>query len=152
MRIVLLPLVAGVLSSAGCTGLVISSGTDLGALPTREEVRAKFGTPVASGTEEGKQYEDFRTRRKIAEPDKMIYLLMGYAYTFGLGEVVWFPHQSFVAARRSIVGQDLRFYFDEAGNVTAARHDGGWVTGVPRTRPATPQPAPDSSVIPTAGQ
>jgi hypothetical protein len=49
---------------------------------------------------------------------------MGWCYTLGLGEIVWFPHQAFVAARRSILGQELRVTYDEAGNVQQVSLDG----------------------------
>ena len=74
--------------------------------------------------------EEFTTRRKIAEPYKNIYLAIGYAITLGLGELIWFPHQLYVAGRRSIVGQQLRFTYDSEGHVTGIRHDGDAVIGV----------------------
>lgn len=112
------------LGSTGCSWLVINSGQQLNDLKTREQVQEVFGPPATSDVLGDQVYDEFRTRRKIAEPWKNSYLVMGWCYTLGLGEIVWFPHQAFVAARRSILGQKLMVTYDEAGNVQQVSLDG----------------------------
>jgi hypothetical protein len=112
------------LGSTGCSWLVINSGQQLNDLKTREQVQEVFGPPAESGVFQDQAYDEFHTRRKIAEPWKNLYLATGWVYTLGLGEIVWFPHQAFVAARRSILGQELRVTYDEAGNVQQVSLDG----------------------------
>lgn len=124
MRAVSMLLTACVLSLAGCSSLVISSGQDLTELTTRVQVHEAFGLPVEAGRTGSQAFEDFITHRKIAEPWKGIYLAMGDASTLGLGEIIWFPHQLYIAGRRSIVGQQLRFTYDDADYVTGVCHDG----------------------------
>src|SRR5207248_186044 len=110
--------------SAGCTVFLTSSGKDLGTLETRDQVRREFGQPTATGISEGHPYEDFLSYRKIAEPEKGTYLVMGDIATLGLGELVWFPTELYRVSCRSIRGQTIRFTYDESGNVTGARLDG----------------------------
>lgn len=112
------------LGSTGCSWLVINSGQQLNDLKTREQVQEVFGPPATSDVLGDQVYDEFRTHRKIAEPWKNSYLVMGWCYTLGLGEIVWFPHQAFVAARRSILGQKLMVTYDEAGNVQQVSLDG----------------------------
>ncbi|MBX9627841.1 MAG: hypothetical protein K2X82_28845 [Gemmataceae bacterium] len=147
MRPIVLLLAAGVVGSTGCSAFVASSGTELAKLKTRDEVRGKFGEPVGQGTEEGEFYEDYRTRRKIAEQWKGIYSCMGFAYTLGLSELYAFPHEVFVAARRSLAGQTVRVEYDGAGEVAGVRLiDGGGPTGWRRPTPAAaPSPGPPPS-------
>jgi hypothetical protein len=154
MRAVILVAVGVLLPSAGCAYRLAESGTDLGTLETREQVRAEFGPPAASGTADGQAFEDFRTRRKVADSHQHVYaahLLSGY--TYGLAEVMLLPGECFGVAARTILGQDLRFVYDEAGRVTAVLRDGEYIVGDPRGHlgrptataaesPRTP-PAPD---------
>jgi hypothetical protein len=121
MRVVLVFATAALLSSAGCSFLLATSGKDLGTLPTREEVREEFGPPVASGVEDGAHYEDFHTRRKIADWRDGTGYAMGYAMTLGLVELYALPRQVFITSKRSVLGQDLRFYYDETGKVVQVR-------------------------------
>lgn len=124
MRVAILLCVGAVPPATGCTYAVVTSGKNLSEVKTAEQARAEFGPPVGSGVADGKPFEEFRTHRKIAEPNKVIYLMMGYAVTFGTGELIWFPQQSFIAARRWVCGQTLRFVYDEHGKVTTVVHDG----------------------------
>ncbi len=132
MRVAYLLLIACVLPSIGCTMLVVNSGKVLTALKSQAKVHEAFGLPTATGQAEGMPYEDFITRRKIAEPQKNIYLIMGTIWTCGFGEFVWFPTELYRAVRRSVVGQSLRFTYDAAGNVTAIRFDNDPVLLPPR--------------------
>jgi hypothetical protein len=64
---------------------------------------------------------------------------MGMCNTFGFGEFIWFPAEAFVAARRSVKGQEIRFVQDESGKPVAGYHDGRPVFGPPRTK-TSPEP------------
>ena len=135
MRPTLLVLVFTAFASSGCSALIFSSGKRLEKLTTRDQVHKAFGEPIL---QDG-SLEVYKTHRKIAEPNKGTYWAMGFCWTFGLGEFIWFPHEAYVAARRTIKGQELRFIYDKAGKVVAAFHDGTPVFGVPRTE-ASPDP------------
>jgi hypothetical protein len=126
MRVVFALVVVVLLSSTGCcpSFLLATSGKDLGTLPTREQVREEFGTPVASGVEDGKHFEDFHTRRKIADRRGYFGYPMGYAMTLGLIEFYALPRQLFITSKRSVLGQDLRFIYDETGKVVQVQFDG----------------------------
>lgn len=147
-------LLALLLAGPGCTYYVITSGTDLGKIHTPADARAAFGEPVAVGEVDGRPYEEFFTRKKIAEHWKGTYLAMGWCATFGLGELIWFPHQAFVAARRSAEGQTLRFVYTPDGAVAGVLLDGEHVPGLrsppdPPARPSQPpEPAPAGGLLP----
>lgn len=106
----------------------------MGALATQAEVQQDFGAPVASGRVGDHSYEEFRTRRKISEGWKSIYYCMGYVVTLGFGEVVWLPSELYRATRRSIVGQTLRFVYDEEGNVKSVQLDGEGIPNAPHPK------------------
>ncbi|MDB5308065.1 MAG: hypothetical protein JWO38_2267 [Gemmataceae bacterium] len=124
MRPVHLLLLAPILFATGCSWIVVNSGQNLGELKTRAQVHDTFGLPAATGRTKDQPFEEYFTRRKIAEPWKNIYIVMGDFSTFGLGEFIWFPHQLFLAGRRSVVGQQIRFIYDVVGNVRGIRLDG----------------------------
>ena len=124
MRVAVLLVLAGLSSSAGCSYLVATSGKNPGTLANREEVRQTFGTPAATGLEDGRYYEDFYTRRKIADWHGMTGYSMGYAMTLGFIEFYCLPRQLFITSKRSVLGQDLRFVYDETGKVVQVRLDG----------------------------
>jgi len=110
---------------SGCSVLIANCGKDLNVLDDRDQVRQEFGEPVATGIEDGKQFEDFRSHWKVADP----YwggpgYAMGMILTAGLYELGGFPYQVYCASRATIVGQDIRFYYDRAGNVSECRVDG----------------------------
>ncbi|MDY3561043.1 hypothetical protein R5W23_002302 [Gemmata sp. JC673] len=128
------PVLALLMPLNGCAFLVATSGKDVGALATRDEVQHDFGTPVVSGSVEGQPYDEFRTHRKISEGWKSIYYSMGYVVTLGFGEVIWLPNELYRATRRSIVGQTVRFVYDEAGNVKSVQLDGEAIPNAPRPR------------------
>jgi hypothetical protein len=134
-------LTACALSSAGCTGFITSCGQDLSKLTTQVEVHKTFGLPAAIGQAEGHTFEEFTTHRKIAEHWKGIYLVMGDAGTLGLGELIWFPHEAWLASRRSVVGQILRFTYDDAGTVIDVRRDGESLPILPDRVSRGPPPA-----------
>lgn len=132
------------LSTIGCSVLVVNSGTNLEKLTTRAQVHDSFGQPINSGQIDDEPFEEFITHRKIAEQNMNIYLVMGYAGTFGLGELIWFPQQSYLAIRRSVVGQRLRFTYDEAGMVTHICRDDDYICTPPKPYRG---PAPRVTVV-----
>jgi YD repeat-containing protein len=139
MRTALVLLTFLILSAVGCSAFIVNSGQDLSGLATRSQVQAAFGQPVTSGQTDSRPFEEYTIHRKIAEPWKNTYLAMGDAATLGLGEIVWFPQQLYLAGRRSVVGQHLRFTYDDAGNVTAIRFDGDPVLLPPRSERQSPE-------------
>ncbi|MBA4068017.1 MAG: hypothetical protein C0501_30795 [Isosphaera sp.] len=156
MRTAVLFAVGAMLLTNGCAYKIAASGTDLGTLETREQVQAKFGPPVVTGVTGGKAFEDFRTRRKVAESGHHVFAAeLASGYSLGLLEVVLLPTECVGVAARTILGQDLRFVYDEDGQVTAVLRDGEYIVGDPQPRlgqPATtprrsprtpPAPAPD---------
>src|SRR5690348_15355902 len=77
---------------AGCSALVAGSGKELGTLTDRTKARQCFGVPLATGiTDDGCEYDDFKTHRKFAESWKGMYSCMFFAWTCGLSELYAFP-------------------------------------------------------------
>lgn len=145
MRVAILLFVGSTFPTTGCSALVAVSGTDPASLTTREQVHAKFGTPTATGLEDGNPFEEYWTRRKIAENRKFLDLWSGAGFTLGFGELIQFPQELCIAGTRSLLGQTLRFVYDDAGNVTAITHEGEHVSlhsprePVPSNSPADPK-------------
>jgi hypothetical protein len=102
----------------GCSMLIASSGKDLSQLKTRDEVREQFGEPMMSCNEEGRDFDDFRSHRKIAYQLRTAGYSMSLAMTLGLGEFITFPYEVYETGKDVIVGQDVRFYYDENGRTT----------------------------------
>jgi hypothetical protein len=140
-------LICPLLPSLGCSAYIALSGKNLNELKTQSEVQATFGEPLATGQIDGKPFAEYTTRQKIAEPWKGMGLCMGWVMTLGFGELFFFPHELYVAGRRTLVGQKLQFVYDEAGNVTSIQLDGDHL-------PWSPQPSerasPELPVIPQA--
>jgi hypothetical protein len=113
--------------SSGCSTLIARSGDDLSALTTREKVHEAFGNPSMSGTSDGQLFEDFHTRRKIAEPMRSISLGLGTVMTFGVSELFCFPGELCLLGRTSLLGRDIRFSYDSEGVVTHIELPGQWV-------------------------
>ncbi len=116
---------------SGCSEFIASAGTDLEALKTKEEVHAKFGEPIATGTTEEGLYEDFRSRRKFRDPIGSQGCAMGFGMTMGLGEFYQFPLELFLVGRSTLLGQDVRFTYDAAGKVKHAYLNGGRISFEP---------------------
>lgn len=136
MRAIYFALIAAALSSAGCAGMIVGSGQNLSDLKDQAAVQAAFGSPTAAGEADGRPFEEFTTRRKIAEPWRVAPgMAMMYAMTLGLGEVVLLPVELYRTGRRTILGQQLRFTYDADGRVAAIRWDGDSVWwGIEATR------------------
>jgi hypothetical protein len=82
MRTVLLLLITALPLASGCTSVAPRDGTDLlsgytsvafkvgtdllSDLTTREQVHARFGTPIATGIVNGHEYEEFREPVEIS--------------------------------------------------------------------------------------
>jgi hypothetical protein len=112
--------------SNGCSMLIAQSGKDLNICATREEVRAELGEPCASGVEEGKRFEEYRSRWKISEAGSYGCLTygMGFAMTFGASELLLFPQALYLLGKRTVLGQTVRVTYDDAGIVTGLYLDG----------------------------
>jgi hypothetical protein len=110
--------------TSGCSLLIASSGKDLSKLTTKEEVHKEFGEPASTGLIEGHPYEDFTTRRKIGDPIGSERAGMGCAMTFGTIELIAFPFELYRVTRGTVLGQDLRFAYDNSGNVIRVFLDG----------------------------
>jgi hypothetical protein len=114
------------LAASGCSSLIARSGYYPGELKTVQEVHDKFGEAIAGGTHDGYSYEEFHTHLKIADWMRGVQLGMGFAYTFGLFEIVMFPSELCRTGANTILGQDIRFAYDSAGTVTYFYLDGEW--------------------------
>ncbi len=115
-----LPLAAALLSG-GCSFLIARSGKDLTGLATREEIRAQLAEPIATSVEDGNVIEEYRTRRKIAEPYARRYFSPGYpmllSMTFGTSELISVPYELSLIGRRTLRGQTLRVIYYPDGMV-----------------------------------
>jgi hypothetical protein len=114
------PLVlVGVLAFAvGCSSLVALSGKDVGSIATMEQVHKEFGKPVAVGTADGKDYEEFKSHSHISDPQRAGVLIMGDLMTSGLMELFLFPYELACVGETTIAGGTVRFSYDANGSVT----------------------------------
>jgi len=122
-------LLAAVSLSAGCAGLIATKyGEDLSVLKSKEEVRAHLGEPETSGVADGHPFEEYRTRRLIANPWDLDFISPGYAMgliaTLGTIDLILVPQQVFLVTKRTILGQTIRVTYDPAGSVTGLSRDG----------------------------
>jgi hypothetical protein len=124
MRNICMLLAASSFMSCGCAAVFTSIGHNPSDITTRDEAHAKYGAPVAIGEVEGQSFEEFITRRKFVECDKFESLVFADILTLGLSEFILFPRELFIASRLSIVGQRLRFTYDDAGRATEILVDG----------------------------
>lgn len=102
---------------AGCSALIAYSGQDVGKLANKTQVHASFGTPTNLGNEEGREFEEYRTRRKISEPQVANLIAIADIMTLGLLELWHFPAGICQNTWTTIFGQTLRFEYDDNGNV-----------------------------------
>ncbi len=124
MRTACLLLMAAMPLTSGCSILIAARGEDMEKLTTRDQVRERFGEPRASVSVEGVLFEEYRTRRKISEPDRAWALSMCVGLTYGLAEFIAFPHELYLLGSRTLLGQDVRFTYDSAGNLRTVHLDG----------------------------
>ena len=120
----LLVLVGGLACAAGCSSLVAMSGKDVSTIATMEQVHKDFGKPTAVGVADGKDYEEFKTHSKIADPQRAGVLLLGDLMTSGLMELFLFPYEVACVTETTIAGETLRFSYDANGSVTDVYVDG----------------------------
>lgn len=117
MRILPLAFLALALPAPGCTAFFVASGRQPSEL-TEERVKADYGSPLTLVDPDGRTSAvGFRTRHKIAEPNKWIYAAMGTMATGGLIELVTFPHELYRAGRTTLVGCDVRVDYYPTGEV-----------------------------------
>lgn len=140
MRRLPLAFLALTLPATGCTALVVGSGRNPSSL-TKRTVTEEFGTPAATDNPDGTSSLTFRTRRKLAEPNKLIYATMGFVCTFGLGELIWFPNELYRAGRTALVGCDVRVDYYPTGEVKAVWLNGDQVYSGPEPTAEPPAPA-----------
>src|SRR5262249_50604053 len=139
MRTALLLLIASAVPASGCSLMIAQCGKDLGQLSNRDAVHAEFGKPERTGREDGEEDEEFRYHGKVAADwGETNSLGMGWAMSFGLIEFVAFPRELFLIGKHTIGGQDIRFYFDDAGNVTGCSADGRSKLYLPKPLAAEP--------------
>jgi YD repeat-containing protein len=124
MRYASFALAAVLLPSTGCAAITDLSGTHVEKFKTKTEVQQEFGSPVSTGAENGQPYEEYHTRRKIAERWSGEGYVMLDTATLGLAELYMFPAALVRLTRNSITGRTVRFTYDEQGNVTDTRSDG----------------------------
>ncbi|HKB04997.1 MAG TPA: hypothetical protein VKD90_22430 [Gemmataceae bacterium] len=125
MRAVCLALAVVTVSSTGCAALIAGSGQDLAALKDRTEVHGAYGPPEVAGDADGQAFEEYLTRRKIADPSaRGPGMAMVYGATYGLIDLIAVPYELYQVGRRTIQGQRLRFTYDADGQVTAIQFDG----------------------------
>src|SRR5262249_22750475 len=105
MRHASLLLAAYVWFSCGCAYKLAGVGKDLGHVETKEEMHAILGQPVARGIVEGGEYEEFRTRKVIAEDQSLT--SEGYAMlwisTWGAADLVLVPCQLCLLGQRTLL-------------------------------------------------
>jgi YD repeat-containing protein len=123
MRILCLLLFVFVFLSGGCAQMMASCGKDMGRLHTREEVHAQFGEPVAMGFAEGRFFEEFHTRKRIAQNFGEGYVMV-WILTCGAADLVFVPCELYLTGRRTLLGQTIRVSYDEADRTKGVDLDG----------------------------
>jgi hypothetical protein len=103
---------------AGCSALIAYSGEDVRKLANKEQVHESFGTPTRYGNEQGRDFEEYHTRKKISEDQVAGGSIIADASTFGLLELVLFPYAVCHTAWTTLAGQTLLFEYAENGDVT----------------------------------
>jgi hypothetical protein len=97
--------------------LIAYSGEDVGKLANKDQVHESFGTPTNAGIVDGREFEEFHTRRKISEPNAASACLMVSAGSFGLFELFMFPVSVCQTTAAGLFGQDVRFEYGHNGEV-----------------------------------
>ena len=106
------------LFSAGCSSLIAYSGRDVEKLKNSDQVRETFGTPTNLGKDDnGREFEEYRTRRKISEPAvASVNFILG-TETLGLFELWNFPAAIVQNTWVTFFGQTVRFEYGSDGTV-----------------------------------
>jgi len=102
---------------AGCSALIAYSGEDVGKLEKKEQVHKSFGTPIKLGIADGQEFEEYRTHRKISEPEVAgVNFILG-AESLGLLEIWMFPAAILQNTWNTLIGLTLRFEYGSNGDV-----------------------------------
>lgn len=117
MRGLSLLLIAGFLPFSGCSVLIARSGFDLQDLKSREQVHKEFGPPRTSETIDDGLAEHYRTRRKLSNELEATQFGIGFAMTFGIGEIYAFPYELYLVGSRTLLGQEFWVVYDSRGEV-----------------------------------
>jgi hypothetical protein len=105
------------LTPAGCSSLIAYCGQDVEKLATKDQVRKSFGAPDGLGDADGREFDEFRTRRKVSEPTVAgVNFILG-AETLGLLELWNFPVAVVRNSWVTVFGQTLRFEYGSDGRV-----------------------------------
>lgn len=124
----LIVLLGAILLATGCSSLVAMSGKDVSALASMDQVHKEFGKPKVTGMADGKDYEEFTTHNKMADPQRASVLVAGNLMTCGLGELYFFPYEMALLGKTAVSGDTLRVCYDMQGNVTDVYVDGEQVS------------------------
>jgi hypothetical protein len=114
----LIALIGGFLLANGCSSLVAMSGKDVSVLASMDQVHKEFGKPVVTGMADGRDYEEFTTHNKMADPQRAGVLVLGDLMTCGFGELFFFPYEMAMLGKTAVVGDTLRVCYDAQGSVT----------------------------------
>jgi hypothetical protein len=112
------------LSSTGCAAYIAGSGADLSRYTTRDQVRASFGEPIKSNTNDDEASEDFRCRVRLAENARAVMLMHSSLYSLGLADLVYVPVETGRVGWHALFGYDVHFQYDAAGKVKSYTIDG----------------------------
>ena len=85
--------------------MIAYSGEDVRKLANHEQVHESFGTPTRQGTEDGRAWDEYYTRRKISEEQVAGGCIVLGVQTFGLLELVMFP--SLVQRMQAVASGDV---------------------------------------------
>lgn len=154
MRYALLLLIAPALLATGCSICVAKAGKDLSHIKTRQDAHTEFGAPMAEGIDDGKPFEEFRTRSKIAEQFRAGTHSMALGMTMGLYELYLFPRELYFLAKCGLIGQTVRVTYNPDGSVRTYSIDDRWAGVVHRTDAERPKseatiPPPEDVLTPT---
>jgi hypothetical protein len=123
MRCTVLLLILSALASTGCSMFIAKAGKDLSPLESREDARAQFGEPIATGTDGESPFEEFRSRQKLSEPARASTHGMGIAMTFFLFELYLFPRELCFLTKRTLFGQTIRVIYSPDGRIERMKID-----------------------------
>lgn len=104
--------------------LIARSGADMSAMCTRQDVHNRFGEPPVTGVDkDGLAYDEYITRLKICEEMRAAGLGMGLAMTWFVPEIILFPAEMYRLCKNTMLGQRLKFVYDQSGKVLQAYYD-----------------------------
>jgi hypothetical protein len=154
MRYALLLLLLPTLLATGCSIYLAQAGKELTPIRTRKDAHAEFGPPITQGVEDGLQFEEFRTRRKVAEKFRGSTHSMALGMTLFLYEFYLFPRELYFLAKCGLAGQTVRMIYNPDRTVRGFSVDGRWGGVVnrmadERPSPDVPAPLPVDHLTPT---